>query len=507
MSLACKVKLIFLLALFSFLPCCNKRNDVFVVGIPSEWGEINPPIQYSVYADAIISNQFEPLIRMDKNGMFEPLAASSWSISPNFDELKFKIDTNRRFSNGKFLTAQDVKNSWEKGLLLTPKNAQSAFKDILRWVNGYENFGKTEKIKGLIVNGNEFTIKFKRPFRAALSFIANSRLGVFIEDNGHFIGTGQYVVTFNSGSYLEMLPNKYFSRHDNFSKIKMLVVDPEEAERKLSSGDIDAYLFAEKAIIRACLNNESKIKCISGREGRHEYAALNGLPNRFFSNPKYRKAIQALLVREIKETSLPGYMKINNAKLGPQVYLKFQLGRLDDKEALKIINEGNKYVADFIKATKKTPLYLVTSDKPNWIQEILQKDGIIFAKRSGYVPKETLIKYYHLGFQPDMLIGGVSTANGDPDNLYRVLGRYGSHTSSISKRPHIAEMLEIGRSLTDRQKINKHYQEISRLVLQEVPFVHIGFSQGVVAYRSDKVRVNTQVKNREVYGLSIFEPY
>ncbi|HOW17219.1 MAG TPA: hypothetical protein PK443_05845, partial [bacterium] len=107
---------------------------------------------------------------------------------------------------------------------------------------------------------------------------------------------------------------------------------------------------------------------------------------------------------------------------------------------------------------------------------------------------------------PDMIVGGASTANGDPDNLYHILGERGSHSTAILRRARIEKKLEEGRSLLDRNEVNNHYKKVSRLVLEEVPFVHIGFSQGVVAYRSDKIKVSSNIRNRESYSLDIFEP-
>jgi len=495
---------------FLFFSCNNKKDHTFVIGIPDEWGDLSPSQQNSVYTDVIISNKFETLVRMDRNGMIEPSAAISWSISPKFDEIKFKIDTTKRFSNGKFLTAQDFKNAWEQGLALSSSNTfKGAFKDILSRVKGYKNFKKTKKLSGLVVDGDFFILKFTGPFRSALSFIFNTRLGVFIKEGKDFIGTGPYKIIYDDGRALEMVPNKYSKISQAFSKIKLIVVPPKEAETKLNSGEIEAYLFAEKAIIKACASHTStsKIKCISGREGRHEYVSINGLPDSIFSNPKYRKAIQALLISEVKKSELPEFMKFNNVRKDPQVYLDFQLGRLSDEEADRVIHEGDKYIFDFIKATKSRPVFLLTYDEPNWIQELLQKRGVAFTKNSGLVPKNVVLEMYRRTKNaPDMAVGGVSLANGDPDGLYHGLGRMGSHTSPIAVRPGISKLLEEGRSIIDRKAVNEHYKKVSREVLREVPFVHIGFSLGVVAYRADKVSVNAAVKNREAYGLNIFEP-
>jgi hypothetical protein len=216
--------------------------------------------------------------------------------------------------------------------------------------------------------------------------------------------------------------------------------------------------------------------------------------------------VQALLIPTIQKFGLPEFMRVNNAKIDSQVYLKFQPGRLSDKEAEQIINEGKKYIPEFIKATKTRPLSLLTYDKPNWIQDILQKEGVRFTSSSGYVPKNVVLRLYHdTKNAPDMSVGGISLASNDPDSLYHGLGINGSHTPPIAVRPRISQLLETGRSIIGRKAIADHYKEVSRAVLEEVPFLHIGFSLGIVAYRADKVKVNTAVRNKEAYGFNIFE--
>lgn len=508
----------FVILFLVLLTACSSKEDYYMltVGIPSKWGNLTPSAQESVYVDPIISNEFETLIRVDKNGFFEPSASDSWLVSSDFKQVKFKINTNKRFSDGTYLTAQNVKDAWELGLRLTPRNSRSMFRDFLSSVKGYENFDNDKHISGLIVEGDNLIVNFNKPFRALLEVVSNSRMGIFLKIKDGFIGTGPYKVARDDGETVEMIKNSFYVGPDHnqkFNKIRFVVIEPEAAEDALKANVVQVYLFAERAVIRSCylekndpLNQKNKIKCISGREGRHEYVSLNGLKNRFFANPKNRKAVQSMILSAIKETKLPEYMKLNNATIDPQVYLRFQPGRITIQEVDKIVSDGDRYISEFIEMSKKNPLYLITSDKQNWIQEALQRRGVVFTKNSGWVSKDVLLDHYNNTNKPDMIVGGVNSANGDPDGLYHTLNINGSHAPKMTLRPNLSEMLEQGRSITNRDLMNEHYKKVSREVLGQVPFVHIGFTRGIIAYRNDVLKVSTNLKNRSAHSLDIFEP-
>lgn len=150
------------------------------VGIPGHWGTVMPPLQHSAFGFAVIVNQFEPLVRRGKNGVIEPLAARAWEADRDFRVLRFSIDTDRRFSDGSTLTAQDFKRSWEDGLRMDPKSLNKSVADALFNVKGFADLGQRGTIEGIRVLGKDLLeVEFDRPVRMAVEYLAGARFAAY----------------------------------------------------------------------------------------------------------------------------------------------------------------------------------------------------------------------------------------------------------------------------------------------------------------------------------------
>ncbi|MCK5074634.1 MAG: ABC transporter substrate-binding protein [Bacteriovoracaceae bacterium] len=477
-----------------------------IVGFPVHWGKLVPSLQHTAYADDILGNQFEALVSSRTGGMTVAEAAKEWNISEDFKVYTFVIDNKKKFSNGKELTAEDFKRSWEEGLKLPPESANSSLQDVMYRVVGYEEFSQTGTLKGVkVLDKYTIEVRFKEPFRMALDYFVGSRLAAYIEEGGRYYGTGPFVITEQKERTLLLVKNPHYAFTKNaWDEILIKVIPTEKAESSLMNKEIDLYLFAELAEIKSCMNKKSEIGCFSGGEGRNQVLVLNPLKGHIFENEKFRMALQSLIHSELNYEILPNYHKVN-LTVDPQVYLPVQAGRLQDEVASKIISEGAKYIDEFINASKANPIFLVTSESSNWVQEMLEKKGVEFQKKSGKVTIKDRVKMFYKTFEPDIMVGSFSVANGDPDGVYHVLGKDGSIASPLVYREDVTDLLEVGRKILDLAKINEHYQQVARAVLKEVPFVHLGYVKTITAYRKDRVRPDHRFKEREE-GLIVFEP-
>ena len=69
-----------------------------------------------------------------------------------------------------------------------------------------------------------------------------------------------------------------------------------------------------------------------------------------------------------------------------------------------------------------------------------------------------------------------------------------------------SRLLEEGRQILDLNKIDEHYQKVTKATLSEVPFVHIGYLKTLMTYRKDRVKLNKAYKQREDNRFSSFSP-
>ena len=484
----------------------KKSSNTLTVGVPAEWGELEPSLQHTAYADAILSNQFDSLVRVGAGGIVEPLAAKSWTINSDFTVFTFKINTEKKFSNGKNLSAKDFKISWESALQLTPKSSNSSLQDVLYKVVGFESFEKTKHLSGLETPDDEtLIVRFVKPFRTALIYLSGSRMAAALKEGNHFLGTGAYKLVSQGKGVAEFERNKFSDLSGDFDKITFIVVPTNEAVEALKNNKIQLYTFAEKTQIDDCLNDSGLISCFLGSASRHFTLILNGKNGRLLANKNHRKALQALVVESLSKTTLPAHLQ-QTLVIDPQLFLPLQKGQVDPKQAQAIIDEGKPYIAAFLKATEKTPLLVKTSSTEKWLIDFIKGLGVKINIKSGTEETKSIVETYYKKHDVDILAMGIGVMSGDPDGIYHALGKDGSISSPMSYRKPVTDMLEFGRTILQEEKIAPHYQKVTRVALQEVPFIHLGFLKTKMAYRSDLVKVKSNFKDREDDRLIVFSP-
>ena len=503
---------IILMSIFSYyLFHISSNEKILRVGIPGEWKTLIPALQHRVYSDAILANQFEPLVRVGKSGMILPLAAIEWNVSEQFKTFTFKIDTRRRFSDGQRLSAHDFKRSWEKALSLIPKSSNNNLLEILYRVEGYEDYEKTGKLSGLIAKGNDtFIVKLREPLRVALSHFSSNRSAAFRQVGNKYLGTGPYVIVKSSDKRVDLLKNKYSFIQVDFDKAIYYLIPPEKAEESLKSGKVDLFTFAGKAHFKACeKQNESDTEgCFIGSESRHSTLIVNGMKGRFFENKNHRRALQALVFKHLPKEPLPLHIS-SNLNINFQVYLPFQKGWIPKAEAHKIILDGEKYIEDLIEATKKTPIRVNTAKSTAWAIGFLKRLGLHLSDDSGVLyPQQgrSTTQEYYKTHRPDVMPVGLGSPSTDPDGIYHALGKNGFISSPMAFRKKVTDLLEIGRGILNTNEIREHYEEVTRAILEEVPFVHLGFRRTKIAYRKDRIKVKDEFKHREEHRLIKFTP-
>ncbi|HUJ17536.1 MAG TPA: ABC transporter substrate-binding protein [Nitrospirota bacterium] len=204
--------LLFLIAfiLISVFPAaCRKADDSLLPGylylrLNTNPTTLDPALITDVMGGSIAAKLFNGLVRFNENLDIVPDIARSWSLSPDQRTYTFRLRRDVRFSNGRRVTADDFRYSFER--VLTP-----ASKAPLTWVldkiEGADDYlaGRSRKISGIrVVNDHTLALTLRQPFGPFLSLLAMTtayvvpreevdRLG---QDFGtHPVGSGPYVLT------------------------------------------------------------------------------------------------------------------------------------------------------------------------------------------------------------------------------------------------------------------------------------------------------------------------
>lgn len=328
--------------------------------------------------------------------------------------------------------------------------------------------------------------------------------------DGKPIGTGAYVVE-EKEKTLALTPNKHYSGESvALRNVKIMVLPATEAVAQVKAGKLDVVLFAEKADADlAAQTPNPRISSAFGQEGTHMLVNLNARPGRFFSDPGRRRAFQALILKvfEKKHETWTRSFQTEGFLRDSQSYLPFQSGRLEDSEVSDIIKEGESGIRQFIADTGRQPLLIKSGTGWDWLIGYLKEAGVSVSEKSSVnLEEKDWLGMLYKTFEPDILPARASVTEVDPDGLYHLLGRNGAIFSPMLERRAVADRLEEGRTLLDQSAIAEHYKGVSREILKEVPYVHLGYLYRKISYNPARLRLKRGLLNRGNYGLLSFEP-
>lgn len=466
------------------------------VAFGSPWKTTHPGLQHTLVGDLVLSNQFEALVGMNEFGVAVPLAAKSWDASEDFKTFTFHIDTSKTFSDGERLSARDFKRSWEDALALEPKSNNSSLLDIMYKIRGFSDFPKTKTLSGIeVVDDATLRVHFDSPFRMALSHFMGNRFGVYKEKDGKFLGTGKFVIDERAENDLLFAPNPCDPDAKNLPSIEVSVVRTDEAVTRLLDGTIDVFAYGRGSSVSPMIKESGKLSLVVGQDALHETTILNLLPGKFFHNRQHRLAMQYLIHK--KFTAEPALLgNTDYSSVDAQVFLPLQPGRIPDPEVQKIVAQGERFVPEMIAAAKKHPLLVYTSESDDWLLPLLREIGVAISPDSKKISPQERINVIYKSHEPDVIVTAFGVASGDPDGVYHRLGKAGAIMSPMCFSERVSTLLEEGRKLARQDQLDPFYQGVSRAILEEVPFVHLGYSKAVAIYRNDAVDFDSKLLRR-----------
>ena len=487
----------------------HSNSDLITMGVRADWGPLTPPEQSTYIAEIILGNVFETLVDFDLEGNLRPKLAISWKVSPDLKTYEFILDTSVKFSNGENLSAQVYKKSLEHSLQMLSASSNPSSLDVLYKLEGFENFSRDHVLSGITTPAEDTLIfKFKTPFRQALSYLSGIRYAVYQVDSlGKYYGTGPYVLHHEEKNEVSLKVNPYSTYSPHIKNARIIGISGPQytwgqaiCEQQF---DIVIALYPDK--FDGCNSSQQyALKMESGAFNMNTAIEINGLKGRFFSNQRMRRAIQYLILKHAG----PILQKVYDAErviLDPQMLLPLQPGRLSDEEAQNLVNQGEEWVPELIKASHKHPIqFWVVDKKDQLFKDALSQEGVVFHKGAHLTNFSDNLERYYKSYDFDLIGGGAGVGGYDPDDLYHYLGKNGSITSPAVGREKVWETLEEGRSVHEQNQLKKIYEEFSQAVLLEVPIIHLAHSRIGFFYNIKKIKMDQDTVNYYRFGFLHF---
>jgi len=227
-------RIILLFIIFFIIACriepVKNQLSLVMAGDPKS---LDPAFATDVRSGQLIALLYDNLVKYGHGNDILPSIASSWDINNDGTKYTFILRDDVQFQNGKILTAQDVKYSFER--LLNP-NTKSHRKWLFTKVLGANEFieGNVDTVSGIFVkNDTTISINLQSAFNPFLGFLAMPSASIINQDkHGNIVGTGPWVLEewIHDGHILLNRNDNYFSAPPHMTTLKIRIL-PEALPR------------------------------------------------------------------------------------------------------------------------------------------------------------------------------------------------------------------------------------------------------------------------------------
>lgn len=397
---------------------------------------------------------FDSLFIIDENYELQTSIATDYSYTDN-NTIVVTLNSTVKFSNGEYLTADSVVNSFYKA------------KESPHWENSLDSISSASVIDGTTV---EFHLSYSNPnAHKLLTFaIAYSE----VDDNGYPIGSGKYKYNEGDGKvFLEVNKN-----HENFNphitKITLInITSAESIKNAVNIGNI-SYAFrdlSDSADIRMQCNKKSV------NLNNLVYLGVN-TKSGITANKYIRKAISLAIDREtLVKTSYQGYAKVSTSVFHPSS----SLGKSTQIFSQSSDVAGAKQAISQSKISDKSltlTILVNESDTKQSVATYLKQQ----LESAGFTVKINKLK--NEAYQKAIKNGNFSLYIGET-KLSDDMNLNGFFTKS--GRTHYGIDVEKSQSANSYQSYLNSEGEIGTFILdfsEELPFIPLLYRQGMICF-------------------------
>lgn len=452
-----------------------------VIASTGEADNLDPRVATDVRSFERISTIMEPLVVFDRGLGLEPRLATAWRFNDDATQLTFDLREGVTFHHGRAFTAEDVIYTFEW---------------VLNENNGSTNRALYTDIESMSAP-DPLTVVFqlRRPNAFLLNNIARMPIvPADLGDNADFVvnpsGTGPFkLVSWVRDESLDLVAfEDYWGGRARVDEVSFRPI-PEDGTRLLAleAGQVDMYQGGPLGGELARLESDPRIGVDRVPAPSYNFVGFNTLSEPL-GDVRVRQAIAHLIPREgIVERVLEGVGQVGISMLLPDMpWFEPDIARYpyDPERAKELLAEAGYPDGGF-----SVRIYSDPAPARTQIAEILlfelQNVGI-----NASVQHEESSTVYTRFTQTNDYDIMVYAWNGqlDPDrSIFRQFTSGGSANVYVNwSHPRVDELALLGQSVApDSAESVTIYQEIQRIIGEEVPYAFVNYIEEVALYRSD----------------------
>ena len=220
------------------------QKTLAITGIDSQLN-LNPHTSSYSFESQVLNGLYEGLFTYNEKTLAsENALAESYYISRNKKRWTFRIRDDAFYSNGKKITALEIKMSWLK-LQKTPGAPYASLLDCIQGIKEYREGKITEEEVGIKSDGQKLTVILKSPASHLPSLLCHHAFGAVPDEEGVY--SGPFTVHEKSEDCLIMKKNERYWDRENVAlpEIKIFFsTDEKENSWAFNSGKVDWVLTA-----------------------------------------------------------------------------------------------------------------------------------------------------------------------------------------------------------------------------------------------------------------------
>lgn len=341
-----------------------KQGGTLTVAIGIDPDTLDPMRQTTTTVQNIVQMVVETLVRVDSDGKYQPLLATSWQTAPDGMSWTFTLRSGVKFSDGEPFNAAAVKTSLDR--VLAPGNT-CPLCGLFRSVSSIE-----------AVDDTHVKLDLKKPVAPLLGLLTEVTFGIIApnaiaqgsdgyKDQEKPVGTGPYTLTERvKGDHVTLTRNDQYWGNKPSYKMQLFKIVPEAASREalVRAGQADVILLPPVSDVPA-MQSDSHLKVILAPGDRTIFLAFNTQDptQTLIQKPEVRQALNYAVNKDqiIKSilfgaaspmdapmaSSLFGYCKIGSYPYDPNKAKSMLQAAGATNLSVKFVSPTGRYIQDF----------------------------------------------------------------------------------------------------------------------------------------------------------------
>ena len=495
---------VMLISCFTNVSFAAEEVSSLRIGVTQEIDSLSPFLSWSISGDEIFMLIYDSLVRVDENLEPSPGLAESWKLSDDNLTWTFVLNDNAKWHDGKPVTAEDVKYSYEYIIS----------SGLGMYAGGLEDISSVEAVdeKTVVIKTNEpkaNMLMSNAPIlpKHILETLTIEELETWPNDSP--VGSGPFKFEeLNVGGFLKLVKNEdYFKGSPNLDEIIFVVyANSDVMTQALKIGEIDAVVNFSASHLEE-LNSVPEIEAVSAVVQGFTELSFNcskdsgSKGNKLLLDKNIRQAIEwAIDKQNIMDVVYYSQGEVGTTLVPPGDYYHYEpadeLRSFNIEKANELLEEaGYKDIdQDGIRedsnGNKLSFLFTLRSETPEevkagqMIAANVEKAGIELKIET--VDDGVLIdKVYSQDF--DMFIWGWGTAL-DPTVILNVMStkEIGNLSDCNYSNEEYDGLLLEQQTIMDETERRKVVWEMQKILYDDAPYIILFYDNSLQGVRTDK---------------------